>query len=78
MKEKFELNIMNECFYCIHKRTIPGDCHISCANPDRDMTGNLHGIFSGWFFYPINFDPSWKTKKCCNFKDKNDEQRIQN
>ena len=23
------------------------------------FTGNMHGIQSGWFMFPENFDPSW-------------------
>jgi len=32
------------------------------------MTGNETAIKKGWFDYPNNFDPIWKTKKCTNFK----------
>jgi hypothetical protein len=37
------------------------------VNPDKEMTGDPHGIKKGWFFYPLLFDPTWKTKKCSNF-----------
>lgn len=63
-----EINELNECYFCEFKRNIPGDAHIRCVNPDENMRGDPHGIRSGWFFYPINFDPVWKTKKCSNFK----------
>ena len=56
------------CFECQNKRFIPGDCHISYADPDPEMTGSEHGIRHGWFFYPYNFDPIWRTKSCSNFK----------
>ena len=62
--------MLNDCNKCIYKRSIPGDAHIQCVNPDPDMTGNQHGINSGWFWYPMNFDPTWATKKCVNFKEK--------
>ena len=68
MKEK-ELNEMNECYSCKHRGTIPGNCHARCLKPDPDMTGDKHGIASGWFWYPSNFDPTWKTKRCANFED---------
>jgi len=32
------------------------------------MTGNEHGIRSGWFMYPALFDPIWMTKECDNFE----------
>jgi hypothetical protein len=63
-----ERNMMTECRSCQYRRTIPGDMHISCANPDPEMTGNEHGIRKGWFFYPWCFDPVWKTKDCANFE----------
>ena len=62
--------MLNNCNKCIYKRTVPGDAHISCVNPDPDMTGDEHGILSGWFFYPVVFDPVWGTKECVNFKEK--------
>ena len=65
-----ERDMMKECFSCIHRRTIPGDAHTQCANPDAGMTGNTHGIRNGWFAYPFNFDPTWKTKLCDNYEAK--------
>ena len=61
-----------ECFKCLHKKEVPGNAHIACANPDPTMTGDAHGVRSGWFVYPILFDPIWKTKSCSNFKVGND------
>jgi hypothetical protein len=66
--EENNRNMMNECYQCKHKRNIHGDRHISCLKPDPDITGIEHGIKNGWFFYPINFDPIWKTKDCSNFE----------
>lgn len=60
---------MNNCHYCKHKQSIPGDCHIMCIKPDPKMTGNSNGIRKGWFFYPFNFDPIWTTKKCINYEE---------
>jgi len=58
----------NECWSCQHKRDLTGNCHISCAKPDHDMTGDSHGINSGWFCYPYDYDPIWKTTLCTNYK----------
>lgn len=63
-----ERNKMNECHTCKNKGNIPGDCHISCKKPDPKMKGNPHGISHGWFFYPFNFDPCWKTRDCENYE----------
>ena len=65
-----ERNMMNECHFCRHKRPVPGDCHITCNEPDPNMTGDPHGIINGWFYYPVIFDPTWKTKDCANFKQR--------
>lgn len=62
--------IIRECWDCKNARDIPGDAHIQCIKPDPGMTGNAHGIRNGWFFYPLNFDPVWKTKACANFEPK--------
>lgn len=60
---------MNKCYQCQFKRSVPGDCHIRCANPDPKMVGNPHGIRNGWFLYPLSFDPIWAIKKCDNYKE---------
>jgi hypothetical protein len=60
----------DDCFRCISKRSIPGDAHIQCVNPDPKMMGDPHGVRCGWFFYPLNFDPVWKAKKCANFQER--------
>lgn len=32
-----ERNMMTECWTCKHKQSIPGDCHIQCAKPDKGV-----------------------------------------
>ena len=65
---EIERTKMNECDSCEHRRAIPGDAHIACINPDPNMEGDIHGIRSGWFFYPYLYDPVWKEKDCINYK----------
>ena len=60
--------VKNNCFECLGKESIPGNCHIMCVTPDPDMRGDEHGIREGWFMYPLVFDPTWMTRKCKNFK----------
>jgi len=64
---------MTECYDCKHKRDVPGNCHIRCANPDPNMQGHQYGIHHGWFCYPILFDPTWKEFECANFEEKDFE-----
>lgn len=61
---------MLKCHNCKFARSVAGNTHISCVNPDTKMTGNPHGIRNGWFFYPLLFDPIWGTKDCNNFEEK--------
>ena len=70
MSTEKKRTMMNECYSCKHKRNVPGDCHVECAKPDPRMTGNPHGMANGWFIYPLLFDPTWKTKDCSNFEEK--------
>jgi len=44
--------VNNDCWMCVHKRDVPGNAHIGCANPDPHMTGDPHGVRNGWFMYP--------------------------
>lgn len=49
------------CYRCIYRRSVPGDCHSACANLSTGPTikGSMHGVRNGWFFWPFNFDPIW-------------------
>lgn len=55
------------CFACDHQRSLPGDCHIACANTAARVTGDPYGTKRGWFFWPFNFDPTW-LRSCDGFK----------
>lgn len=56
------------CSKCVHRRTIPGDCHLRCNAVAAHVTGNEHGIRNGWFRWPLNFDPTWLLT-CDGFSD---------
>lgn len=58
------------CYSCVNRRDVPGDCHISCAKPDPTVRGNPVGIRGGWFHYPYNFDPIWIVGECKNYEKK--------
>jgi len=36
------------------------------------VVGNPHGIMSGWFMHPINFDPAWLVS-CNGFTEKKND-----
>jgi hypothetical protein len=48
------------------------DLGLSGFDNGLGVTGNEHGIKSGWFNYPINFDPTWLLT-CNGFKSKGGE-----
>jgi hypothetical protein len=56
-----------DCYKCKFRRELPGDCHSGCANRAAKVTGDAYGIRSGWFFWPLNFDPVW-LKSCDGFE----------
>lgn len=57
------------CHKCVHRRAIPGNCHISCNNVKANISGDRHGRAMGWFTWPFNFDPVWLIS-CDGFSDK--------
>jgi hypothetical protein len=63
----FKGDMRNECYYCEFRKKLPGSAHSMCEFPDREMTGDEYGIESGWFMYPINYDPVWKKRDCEHF-----------
>lgn len=61
-----------DCYACVHRADIPGDCHSACKHPDASLTDfirnrptalniacHAHGFNNGWFMWPLNFDPVW-------------------
>lgn len=58
-----------ECYSCKHRRSIPNNAHILCANPSIFVKGEEYGVKNGWFIYPLMFDPTWKTDRCKNFEE---------
>ena len=60
---------MAQCYQCAHRRNVPGNCHIACANPSEAMVGDEHGIRNGWWMYPMLFDPTWNTTICPNHEE---------
>lgn len=48
-----------DCYKCKHRGELLVGLHSTCANREAKVTANAHGIKSGWFFWPYNFDPVW-------------------
>jgi len=57
-------NIKQEMFACLG---IAGE--ISPAAQKLKIKGNEHGIKSGWFNWPVNFDPVW-LENCDGFEER--------
>ena len=58
---------MRQCYKCKHKRSVPGNAHIRCANPSETMMGDKYGQSQGWWYYPALFDPTWNLTICDHF-----------
>ena len=67
-----------DCYKCVHRLPVPGDAHSRCNNISANVTGNPHGIRSGWFLWPLNFDPTW-LESCDGFSDdpKDKKERVE-
>lgn len=46
---------------------------VGAVKNNLNVTGNPHGIKSGWFVWPLNFDPVW-LETCNGFEPKGGEQ----
>lgn len=44
----------------------------SLGSDKLGISGDPHGVRSGWFMWPINFDPVW-LKSCNGFESKENE-----
>lgn len=73
------MDTKSDCYKCVHRRNLPGDCHSRCNNLQASVTGNAHGIKRGWFRWPMNFDPIW-LESCDGFssdpKDNKPDQKL--
>ena len=63
-----------KCYQCIHRLSIPGDCHSKCNNKTAKVEGNPIGIRGGWFHWPFNFDPIWLVS-CDGFSDNPEDKK---
>lgn len=69
------------CYNCAYKQPVPGDAHIECKLDwtkvdSKPPLANEHGIKSGWYMFPINFDPAWQTEQCKCFSETSEEGMI--
>ncbi len=58
-----------DCYKCKYRGNLVYDAHSCCKNKDAKVKGNSHGIRSGWFSHPHNFDPVW-LESCNGFEQK--------
>lgn len=63
-----------DCYKCVHRLDVPGDCHSRCNNHAAKVRGNEHGIKHGWFRWPFNFDPVW-LEACDGWSDKPEDRK---
>lgn len=78
---KVERKGTNQCYDCIYKASIPGNCHIKCRfdfkkAEKKEPSGDEYGISQGWFRFPLNYDPTWMTSNCEGFSEEEDPLLI--
>lgn len=72
---------MGKCHTCAYKGNIPGDAHICCklnwlkVNSDPPKASD-HGIRSGWYMFPFNFDPIWQEEEECSQYSENIDDSL--
>ena len=62
------------CYKCVHRGEIPGNCHSRCNNIEAKVSGHETGIKSGWFMWPLNYDPVW-LQSCDGFSDNPEDKK---
>ena len=80
-KCKFRGNIPGDAHSCCNHSSLPNSANMfdglvnilsgkaEGAAKKLNIKGNLHGIRSGWFMWPANFDPIW-LENCDGFEKK--------
>lgn len=63
------------CYECVHRLGLPGNAHSRCNNHAANVKGNAHGIRSGWFMWPVNFDPTW-LESCDGFSNNESDRKA--
>lgn len=57
------------CYSCIHRKDVFYSHHSECSSKTAEVTGVVHGIKNGWFFWPLDFDPIW-VNECDGYEEK--------
>jgi len=61
------------CYECVHRKNLAGNCHIGCGNWKANVIGSDHAIQRGWFIWPFDFDPLWLIS-CTGFEKAPEKQ----
>jgi hypothetical protein len=77
MKSTTKTTVKPNCYECVHRQGIPGDCHSACKNTKAKVEGNEIGVRKGWFMHPFNFDPRWLVS-CTGYKNAFDSDNFIN
>jgi hypothetical protein len=78
-----ERGVMLPCEGCAYRGNIPGDSHVKCEVrwTDEELAkivsrANPHGIRSGWFLFPLNYDPTWGGNECPHRSEVRDKSNL--
>jgi len=71
----------SQCWRCAYKAAVPGSCHIRCVynwakSEHRPPRGKEYGIDSGWYYFPLNYDPVWMIDGCQARADEREPEMV--
>jgi hypothetical protein len=69
------------CYSCAYKGSVPGSAHSSCRfnwtkSNNKPPSAAIHGIQSGWYNFPIDFDPVWQESLCESYSTEKEPGMI--
>jgi len=72
---------MLPCSRCAYRATVPGNVHIACEyawdpHVEPIPKGHPRGIYQGWFYFPMLFDPTWGPNDCAAQSDTRDPAKT--
>lgn len=71
--ETKKITSRNQCYNCKHRGELNGSAHSKCnrfisMNDFDPPKVNEHGVESGWYVFPFNYDPVWQESLCEGFE----------
>ena len=74
------MKVKSNCYTCQFRAGAFGSAHSRCVFRWHDQKefeapkGDLYGIASGWWYFPLNYDPVWMITECEAHVEKDKEE----